>query len=80
MMDICTWSAGGELIDRKLQESESSFWSTVSYGLGWLPIIYDCPQALMGLAQKFEWTKVRVNKYFTQIIFLFQLMKKIYDE
>ena len=36
--------------------------------------------ALMGLGQKFEWTKVRVNKYFAQIIFLFPLMKILYDE
>ena len=34
----------------------------------------------LGLGQKFEWTKVRVDKYFVQIIFLFPLMNILYDE
>ena len=34
----------------------------------------------LGLGQKCEWTKVRVKKYFAQIICLFPLLKILYDE
>ena len=33
-----------------------------------------------GLGQRFEWTIVRVNIYFAQIIILFPLMKILYEE
>ena len=47
----------------------------------WEPsyLLYYSGKEIWGLGKKFEWTKVWVNKYFAQIIFLFSLMKILYD-